>query len=350
MVDNQRANEMLLIDFLLGRCDDARAEEVRRRLGSDEALRRLHDDIRRTFAAMDLATEHEPPEDLVERTLARIRSAKQTDALLAREELQRRDVIRPTFSLREVGAIAGVVLLLVSVFGVSYREARRRRQRTMCGAQVARLASGLLTYASHNDKYLPAAGESPRRNWLPAAGRPGISNSAALFRLIKARYVEPPAFQCPAVGGRSFVVVAGMKDFPHPESITYSYQYAIGLRGPWLEDKRFAKIKMSMAILSDSTPLFAGGQFRPDRLATAVSDNHDRVGQNVLYLDMHVEFKRRASVGVNGNNIYIAEGVYEYDGDEVPTGPDDTFLLPAFSNLQVDGSRQVEQPPAGRDE
>lgn len=340
MADEQRYDdEILLIDFALDRCDEALSRQVRQRLTGDAALRRLHDDIRNTFAAMDLSVEADPPEGLVERTLARLRSARETDALLAREELSRRDVIRPTFSLREAGAIAGVVLLLLSVFGVSYREARRRQDRTQCGARVARLGAGLLTYANQNRKYLPAAGETPNRNWLPKASQPAVSNSRALFPLLRRGYVEPTAFQCPAVGGRSFVVRAGMTDFPHPESITYSYQYSIGMPGLWMEDRKLVGVKMSMAILADGTPLFPNGRFRADRVRAPVSDNHDGWGQNVLYLDMHVEFQRRASVGVHGDNIYLSQGIYEYDGDEAPAGPTDTFLLPAFSNV---GSYQVE--------
>jgi anti-sigma factor RsiW len=346
MANDKRDNEMLLIDYLLGQCDEAQAEEVRRRLEADPALRRLHDDLRNTFSAMDLAPQAEPPEDLAERTLARIRSAKQTDALLAREELSRRDVIRPTFSLVELGAVAGVVLLLISVFGVSYREARRRQDRAQCAANVARLGSGLLTYANKNNRYLPMAAASAPRNWLPKNGRPAVSNSSALYLLVAAGYVDPPAFLCPAVGGRTFVVKMGMTDFPGPTTITYSYQYSLDPGGLSIEDRRLAKVKVSFAILSDTNPVFANGEFHPERVAAPVSDNHDREGQNVLYPDMHVAFKRRASVGVNGNNIYIAEGIYEYDGDEAPTDLFDSFLLPAF--IETQGYEAVPDSSGGK--
>ena len=278
--------------------------------------------------------------------MARIDSARQTDALLAREELSRRDVIRPTFSLRELGAIAGVVLLLVSVFGVSYREARRRKDRSLCAARVARLGSALLTYASRNNGYLPAAG-GDRRRWLPTASQPAVSNSGGPFRLVRSGYVKPPTFQCPAVGGESFAVQGWMTDFPASKFISYSYQHSLGPKGLWIEDKRLVGVKANMAILADSTPLFDNGQFRRDRVRAPVSANHDGVGQNVLYLDMHVDFRHGPSVGVMGDNIFLAEGVYEYDGDEEPTGPTDTFLLPAFSGAA--GARQVRHKPAPRD-
>lgn len=344
MAEDKAHDEALLIDFLLGQCDEAQGRLVQGRLERDAAFARTLEDLRNTLAALDLAVEHEPPETLVADVLARVRSARQTDALLAREQLSRRDVIRPTFSLREFGAIAGVLLLLVSIFGVSYREARRRKDLTHCAAQVARMGSALLTYANRHDGHLPTATASGPR-WLPTASQPAASNSTALFRLVKAGYVEPPAFQCPAVGGSSFVVQAGMTDFPRPESISYSYQHSLGPKGLWIEDRRLLGVKMSMVILADSTPVFAGGRFRADRVRTPVSDNHGRMGQNVLYLDMHVDFKRLPSVGVMGDNIYLAGDIQDYHGEEAPTSLTDTFLLPAFSEDDRAGDSRAPPMP-----
>ena len=85
-----------------------------------------------------------------------------------------------------------------------------------------------------------------------------------------------------------------------------------------------------MAILGDRNPLFNNGRFIPKRIESLVSDNHGQTGQNVLYLDMHVEWAETPSAGVDGNNIFLAEGIYEYTGNEEPTGPTDTFLLPTY--------------------
>jgi hypothetical protein len=329
MTTSRHDDEALLIDFVLGRCDQEQSREVRQRLQQDEPFSRLHDDLRNTFSALELAVDHEPPAGLVESTLNRLRSAKQTNALLAREQLSRRDVIRPTFSLRELAAIAGVVLLVVSIFGVSYREAEQRKMRDDCAMQQARIGSALQSYAIRSDGWLPSTGDSQRR-WLPAGDRPAVSNSKGLFALVRDGYVEPPTFQCPAVGGESFAVQAGMTDFPSSKFVNYSYQYSLGPKGLWLHDRRIADVKASLAILADENPVFENGRFRRDRVRAPVSHNHDSRGQNVLYLPGNVEFQPRPSVGVRGDNIYLAEGVYEYSGEEAPAGPTDTFLLPAF--------------------
>ena len=133
------------------------------------------------------------------------------------------------------------------------------------------------------------------------------------------------------MGGPSFVVRAGMTDFPSATFISYSYHHTSGPDRPRLNDPRLQGVKEHMAILADSTPLFDDGTFRPDRVNASAGDNHGVTGQNVLYLDMHVDWKDEASVGVNRDNIFLAGSIRDYHGTEAPAGPQDTFLLPAFS-------------------
>jgi len=348
MSESQTANnQQLLTDYLMGQLEPQAQQEILRRIEVEPELRRMHDDLRNTFAALALAIELEPPADLVERTLARIGSAKRTDALLAREQLTRRDVIRPTFSMREVAAVAGIVLLVGAVFALSFREADRRTLRVQCAQNVARIGAALAGYANRNEARLPST-TAPNDRWLPAADQSATSNSRALFRLIRERYLQPPTFQCPAVGGDSFTVQPDMPDFPGPKFIGYSYQHSIGPKGLSLEDKRLQAVQENMAILADSSPVFNGGRFQADCLGRQAGDNHDRTGQNVLYMDMHVDFKAKPSVGVGGNNIYLADGVYEYQGNERPAGPRDSFLLPAYSpsSPETEAVKPQQAPPA----
>jgi hypothetical protein len=334
-------DESLLLDLLLGQCSREQAEAIQKRLAENERLRLLHRDISNTLSAIKLLPEVEPPDSLVASTMSRIASARRTDALLAREGLARRDVIRPTFSLRELGTVAAVAVVLFGIFGLSYVEVQRRKDRNLCAAQVARLGSALLTYANKNDGYLPSTGTA-RIRWLPSTDQPAVSNSSSLFKLVLGDFAKPPTFQCPAVGGESFAIQSGMNDFPASKYVSYSYQHSLGPRGLWIEDKALSDVRKDMAILADSTPVFPHGLFRADKVRQAISENHGGTGQNILYLDMHVDFKRSPTVGVNGDNIYLAQGVDKYDGVEKPTTPTDTFLLPAFpESAEV----PTEQPP-----
>ena len=187
-------------------------------------------------------------------------------------------------------------------------------------------------YAEENNGFLPLSA-SVAGPWLASSGGEVFSNSAGLFQLIRLNYAPAEEFQCPATAGPApagFALMAGMTDFPQGRFIGYSYQHTLG-RGLSLDDPVLHAVAGEMVILADSNPLFTGGHFHPSRIGTALSDNHEGRGQNVLYLDNHVRWANTPTVGVGGNNIYLAEGVYQYRGDEAPVSATDTFLLPAYS-------------------
>jgi hypothetical protein len=331
MTEQRRNDEALLMDLLAGRSPDA-AEEIRLRLEQESEFRALRDDIGNSLAAMKLAPELEPPAGLAERTLARINSLRKTEALVAREELHRRTFFRPTFSLREIGAVAAAAIVLAAVFVPSVYNARQQAAADLCASHQAQIGAGASMYANANNGFLPCTG-APQGRWLPAEGQKATSNSIGPFKLVIAGYVPPAMFQCPAAGGGSaagFAVQAGMNDFPAGKFITYSYQHTLGTNGLSLSNPALAKATKDMAIMADETPLFAGGRFHPERLNTPRSLNHGGRGQNVLYLDMHVQWAGSPNVGVDGDHIYLVKGITNYRGDEAPAGPTDSFLLPSY--------------------
>ena len=319
----------MLTDFLRGELSASDNKEVQDRLDRDEPFKRLHDDISNTFAAMKLLPEDAPPEDLVNTTLARIDQARRTEALLAREE-GRRAVTFPTFSLRELSAVAAAVILMAAILVPSMRQARYRAQIGKCASNVGQIGAAILSYANANDDYLPAA-DGLQNRWLPTEGQAAFSNSAALYKLVRFGYTSPVVFRCPTGGAESFHTKAGMSDFPSEKYITYSYQHTRGPRPMRQNDPILAEVAERMVILADSTPLFARGFFRRESINHPISENHRRTGQNVLYLDMRVSWADSPTVGVRGDNIYLVKGVLEYRGDEKPSEPTDTFLLPTFS-------------------
>ena len=333
MTEQAKQDEMLLIDFLLGRLAAEAAEVVRQRLQSDPAFRKRHDDLGATFAALELAPAFEPPENLVDKTLAQIMSVRRTNALLDVQQIGGRRSFRPTFSLKEFVAIAAMLLVMVSVLVPSLRLARQRSQIGFCAAQMGQIGSGIQTYAIDHDGYLPNS-DAREDCWLRDGSQPPASNSASLFKLLRGPYPylnSPVVFQCPSVGGQSFAMQPDMNDFPLPEHVSYSYQYSLGEKALSNLDPLLVQAASEMAILADQTPQFANGRFLKDRARTAISDNHPKT-QNVLYLDGHVQIADNASVGVEQDNIFLVEGVYEYKGNEAPARATDTFLLPAHPN------------------
>ncbi len=330
MSENRPQDEQILIDFLLDQLDEDQANSVRKRLEQEESFRTLHEDTRRALGALDLLPQVDPPEDLVDRTMARIRSAQQTEQILARESLGARRTFWPTFSWREVSAVAAVALLLVAFFVPSMQQARRRAIDNECAQQAGQIGYGLLTYANRNNDYLPAPDASTDA-WLPGGDRQVASTSEPLFKLVSDKYASPVLFQCPSVGGESFVVKAGMDDFPAGKFISYSYQYNLGRRPVRRNDPDVLPHAKDLVVLADDNPVFEGGVFHADRLDHPVSRNHDARGQNALYLDGHVAWGASPNLGVANNNIYLVDGVDSYDGTEKPRDKTDSFLLPAFS-------------------
>lgn len=329
MSDPNAIDEMLLIDFLRGELSAQQHRQVQERLQKEESFRRLRDDLANTFSALDLVAEAETPGDLAERTLARLRQARRTEALLVKEQ-SRRPMVSSTFSLRELSVAAAAILLMVAVLVPSLRQARHRAEITRCASNAGQIGSALLTYSNANEDYLPSPDSNSRR-WLPSAGQVAASSSSALFKLVRHGYATPVIFRCPSGGHESFVARAGMMDFPEQEYISYSYQHTLGPRGLRRSDPRLQAVAQRMAVLADSTPVFSEGRFHREHVAKAISKNHGREGQNVLYLDMHVDWSERPTVGVSNDNIFLIEGVTDYRGDEQPSRITDTFLLPSFT-------------------
>jgi prepilin-type processing-associated H-X9-DG protein len=329
--NNKTDDAALVFDLLLGNLDQSQQAQARDRVSAGGDLHALHTDAANTLAALKLMPQAQGPDDLVEKTLARIRQERQLTALIARQESTRRRTSGPMFSLRELGAVAAAAVLLAVVFIPAVRSSRQTNYATQCASNVGQIGTAMLSYANSNKGMLPAA-DSNQNRWMPGESGKSTSNSAALFHLVQSSYVQPPVFVCPAVGGGSFAVQQGMLDFPAPKYVSYSYQHTVGPQGLSLDDPAFAGDKLAkMAILADSTPIFPDGQFHPDRINATTSDNHNHAGQNVLYMDGHVAWADKSTVGVNGDNIYLISGVTNYRGDESPTQATDTFLLPAYS-------------------
>ena len=321
----QARSDELLIDFLLGRCDERAAEHVRSRLADGGEFAARHDELAATFQALGRYELPDPPENLTERTLARVSALRRTEALLASERTHRR-AVTPTFSFRELTAVAAAVLLAVGVFLPSVRRARKLAQRSACAANAGQIGTAVAHYANAHNDMLPA---SPANQgfWLRRSGRQRASNSAGLFLLVRSAYLTGDVFQCPAAGGSSFEFKAGMTDFPSGETIGYSYQHSLSRP---LRREALARYATEKVILADENPVFVGGVFHADRVTRAASGNHGGEGQNVLRLNMQVVWTPHCRVGVDRDNIFLAQGVDTYVGNEQPASEADTFLLPSF--------------------
>jgi len=327
---NQRADdEQVLIDLLRGELEGEQLRQVTERLEREEPFRKLRGDLANAFEALALLPETEPPEDLLEGTISRIRQVRRTEALLAKEEARRLPA-SPTFSLRELTVAAAAVIIMGVVLIPSIYQARHLAIIGKCASNVGQIGAGMLAYANANDDHLPGVTSDSAR-WLPSGEAAAWSNSAALYKLVRSGYVSHMVFRCPARGEGTFYVRSDMMDFPADKYISYSYQHSLAPNPLKTSDPKMMVVSDKMAILADGTPLFSGGVFRPEKLFSRASENHSGRGQNVLYMDMHVNWAERPDVGVDDDNIFLVQGISQYKGDERPVEPTDTFLLPTYA-------------------
>ncbi|MBN1363151.1 MAG: prepilin-type N-terminal cleavage/methylation domain-containing protein [Sedimentisphaerales bacterium] len=245
---------------------------------------------------------------------------------------------RKGFTLVELLVVIAIIALLMGILMPALARVRQLAFRMTCGTNLSGIGKAMLIYANDYDDELPRAGERTATwgttNWA-AADRLGAygtgsssraSLSSCLYLLVKYAEVTPKSFICKSDTGTSeFEIadeqgyVAGMElidawDFgarPY-EHCSYTYHYPFGTyalttssepglavaadRNPWLS---------SPAGEPDLTKFTA---FNPTGGTEAVragnSITHQGDGQNVMYLDTHVEFTKTSACSLEEDNIY----------------------------------------------
>jgi len=325
---SEHPDDALLIDFLTGHVSPSELRRVHERLESDPAFARRAGRIGGLLKVLATYEAPAPSDALLARTVAAAESAKKTAALLDREAGMARPVTVPSFSLKELGAMAALLFLVGTILLPSFYRAHQLAQDNACVARAGEIGNALVLYANTHGGSLPALG-APDAAWLADCGeRRRLSNSRNLWVLVRDECALPIDFQCPAGETRALNIeqASALGDFPSRDFISYSYHNAVNATGLRLN----APYAAAKAILADRTPVFEGGRFNPDRVNSRNSPNHDQRGQAVLYLDMHAVFAHGGEVGVDGDNIWLVRGVHSYQGHEVPADEHDSFLLPSF--------------------
>jgi len=249
-------------------------------------------------------------------------------------------------------AIAGIVVpcvmlpLIALLMGIMMPALARTRQvafRMVCGTNLSRLGKAILMYSNDYDGRLPLAG-GPNGRWVarlpwwvadnrkdayglsdPTATEGRASVSASLYLLVKYAEVTPKSFICkedygttefePArygVGDRELVDLWDFGPNP-PRHCSYAYHMSYGPyalttsselgtvvaadRNPWIASA-FAKAK------KDFSKFDPAGDREAIKAGNALAHQED--GQNVLFLDTHVSFEKRAYCGIDDDNIYTS--------------------------------------------
>lgn len=250
--------------------------------------------------------------------------------------------------------------------------ARSTARRLTCSSNLSVIGRAMLIYANDYDDELPRAGGAnskwgPTANWkgqtaAEAYGLDGqgqASMSANFYLLVKYVGLEPKELRCDRdstftdfklgnynVGNKGMVE---LWDFgPDPaRHVSFSYHT------PYSSSSLTSLSDPGMAIAADRNRWLRGPgpwnskvnfpAFDPNGPRSAVkwgnALQHDKEGQNVLFIDAHVSFEKQPFCGVNFDNIYTT-----HNGTDVKKG-----FLPTMTSQPANkyDSVLLHDPPKG---
>jgi len=288
---------------------------------------------------------------------------------------------RKGFTLVELLVVIAIIALLMGILMPALSRVRQIAFRLICGTNLSGIGKAMLIYSNDYDDEFPRAGgrnsvwgsNLPANGWmaptrtlafnLGANGSGGQATIASSFYLlVKYAEVTPKSFICKGDSGtREFKPSdydAGSRELidlwdfgPEPiKHCSYTYHMPYGLyalttssepgmavaadRNPWIKSP--AAEAKAPALLTNYKP--TGGK---EEVNKGNAFTHQEDGQNVLFMDSHVEFEKKPFCGINDDNIYT----YHVPGDDVrrgglpiPTATEPTDRLDSF--LVHDGEGQ----------
>jgi prepilin-type N-terminal cleavage/methylation domain-containing protein len=245
------------------------------------------------------------------------------------------------FTLVELLVVIAIIALLMGILMPALARVRQLAFRLTCGTNLSGIGKAMLIYANDYDNELPRSGgkdaqwgsitwDAPDRYTAYGVGdaaRGSINSS--FYLLVKYAEVTPKSFLCKGdtgtteftlaeenVAGNDFEMIDAW-DFGATswDNCSYSYHVPFGKyalttasepslavaadRNPWI-DSPAAEAADFTQFLPDVSP--HNGSTEQALAGNAISHQGD--GQNVLFLDSHVEFAKRAFCSIEDDNIY----------------------------------------------
>lgn len=264
-----------------------------------------------------------------------------------------------------LGLLAGVVTFLC------HHRLGSKAFRMTCGTNLSSLGKAMAIYANDYRNEFPCAG-GPAGSWIartpdwegrnrfeaygmaPNSQKGGrASISASLYLLVKYTEVTPKTFVCKQDKGVTEFTLSG--GWHRPKGLQFTDVWDFGPEPPrhvsyayhtvYNAHKLTTNSPPGRAVASDRNPWIASpfgkardfAKFQPDvspftgTTEAALQGNaiaHEGYGQNVLFVDGHVEFANRSFCSIGDDNIYTSWK----DGDKVRGNPARFGSVPADPN------------------
>ena len=258
------------------------------------------------------------------------------------------------FTLVELLVVIAIIALLMGILMPALARVRQLAFRMTCGTNLSGMGKAMLIYANDYEDELPRAG-GRNTTWggpvvwdavdrfraynISADGTGGRATiTSSFYLLVKYAEVTPKSFVCKADSGTTEFNLANYPtraaiveelihawDFgglPGEAPITHcSYAYHL----PYGVFALTSSSEPGMAVAADRNPFIASpsldaqtaadkyANFKPDiqpwngtaeqaKFGNAIAHQED--GQQVLFMDIHVEFEKRSYCGIEDDNIY----------------------------------------------
>lgn len=335
MTDKPDINESMLLDWHLGQLDDDERQRVERALADSPELVQYSERLQGLLKVLDADAEPVPPANLVENVMTRIQERTKVIQMPAATSGQEVAARFPSLALRDIIAIAACITLFIGIAIPGYFKVHNVSQRRRCLSNMRTVSNAMTDYSQAHAGFLPYVDYVKGGTWLPEQNRdkPQASNTRHVYKLVREGYLpNTRVFLCPAdKHGRPMQTddYQQFADFVERINNSYSYVFMNWPHGIRLEQMRHGPGR-SMVLIADRNPHFYQGSGKGPRTVSHTLSNsplHEGgAGQNAIYVDGHGGWYKSPNIGVNGDDIYKAGSVEQYQGTEQPVSETDTFL------------------------
>jgi prepilin-type N-terminal cleavage/methylation domain-containing protein len=269
------------------------------------------------------------------------------------EVMKEKKMKKKGFTLVELLVVIAIIALLMGILMPALARVRQIAFRMTCGTNLSGIGKAMLIYANDYEDELPRAGgrgtvwggsvtwdaiDRIRAYTLGADGSGGSATiTSSFYLLVKYAEVTPKSFVCKGDSGTTEFNLANYPnraanveeliqawDFGGAPAgdlarthCSYSYHQPYGVyaltsssepgmavasdRNPWIPSPAAETPKTFASFKPDIPPTFTG---TADQAKYGNAIAHQEDGQQVLFMDMHVNFEKRSYCAVEDDNIF----------------------------------------------
>jgi prepilin-type N-terminal cleavage/methylation domain-containing protein len=274
---------------------------------------------------------------------------------------------RKGFTLVELLVVIAIIALLMGILMPALARVRQLAFRMVCGTNLSGIGKAMLIYANDYEDELPKAGGRTNAwaaklpDWTGVTrqqaygitstnGQGQATITSNFYLLVKYAEVTPKQFVCKGEtdakefklseasvkpNKASFELIDAWDFGPYVNEsenpsmyCSYSYHY------PFNNHALTISADPTMAVAGDRNPWLVSGarepsdwiSFKPDEeiaqgqgatsetARVGNSDSHQGDGQNILFLDSHVNFEKRSYCGTENDNVYTIATAHTFTG------------------------------------